>query len=237
MMRPMDRKPPAAGDVASREVVVTTHGWLAGRRSMAAVNRAIREAGFDSINWGYQSWRGSIVHHAIDLAALLNELFADPAVSRVHLITHSMGGIVARAALMRSRLEWRMAAKCGRLVMMAPPNGGSRLTRFPLGPFATWFPHLTELSERPDSLVNQLPPPRRMQVGVIAAARDFVVSVDATRLSGQMDHATVQTSHQRLAAHPEAIQMAVRFLGEGRLQPVATLPFPSLSPVLRSAAA
>ncbi|MEM1228485.1 MAG: alpha/beta hydrolase [Planctomycetota bacterium] len=200
-----------------RDVVIVTHGLFAGRRSMQPLCRAVVEAGYECVNWGYPSLSGSIAHHAAQFSELLREHFERPDVHRVHLIAHSMGGIVARAALSQSRLESRLPAKCGRLVMLAPPNRGSHLTRMPLGPLSCWFPQVRELSEDPESLVNQLPEPRRMHVAVIAAARDFVVSVQSTRLACQRDHHVLPTTHQRLAAHPDAIRMALQFVRCGRL--------------------
>lgn len=195
-----------------RQVVVTAHGWMAGRRSMRRLNRAFGDAGFETINWGYPSLRGSIVQHGNRLGELLTRLTESHDVERVHLVTHSMGGIVARVAIQVSGIESFAARKCGRLVMMAPPNAGSRLTRLPLGPFASWFPHLSELSERSDSLVNQLPLPQRMRVSVLAASRDFVVTVAATRLACQVDHLVVPTTHQRLASDSRAIRAAVGWI-------------------------
>lgn len=179
---------------------------------MSRLNRALHAEGFETINWGYPSLRGSILQHGRRLGDLLNELARCDSVERLHLVTHSMGGIVARVAIEHSQIETDAGWKCGRLVMMAPPNAGSRLTRLPLGPFSSWFPHLTELSEREDSLVNRLPLPRRMQVSVLAASRDFVVAVAATRLACQIDHLVLPTTHQRLANHPAAIQTVVRWI-------------------------
>tara|TARA_A100001391_G_scaffold191996_1_gene165848 strand:+ start:133 stop:678 length:546 start_codon:yes stop_codon:yes gene_type:complete len=157
-----------------------------------------------------------MVHHAARLSEDLCGLAESSQVCRIHLVTHSMGSVIARAAIHKSGIERRWAAKAGRIVMMAPPNGGSRLTRIPLGPFASSFPQLCELSEAPDSYVRQLPSLQHMSVGVIAAERDFVVTVEATHLPGQRDHAVLPTTHQRLISHPEAIEMSMRFLQTAR---------------------
>ncbi len=194
------------------EIVVTVPGLLAGRHSMRRLGECLREAGYQTRHWRYPSLRGSMVHHAARLGQVLRELAQSPDIRGIHLVTHSMGSVIARAAIHESELEKRWAAKVGRIVMLAPPNGGSRLTRIPLGPFASSFPQLCELSEAPDSYVRRLAPLRRMYVGVIAAARDFVVATEATHLSGQRDHAVLPTTHQRLISHPAAIEMSIRFL-------------------------
>ncbi|TWT93101.1 esterase/lipase family protein [Neorhodopirellula pilleata] len=204
------------------EVVLTVHGLLAGCRSMRSLADAARQEGYSVMDWGYPSLRGSILHHAAGLSRMLCDLAKRDGVKQIHLVTHSMGGVIARAAILQSRLENRWADKCGRIVMLAPPNSGSRLTRLPLGPFASWFPQLKELSEAPDSFVCRLPNLRRMKVGVIAAQHDFVVDELSTHLVGQRDHATVRTSHQRLTRHPDAIEMTIEFLNTTCLRPAAT---------------
>lgn len=207
------------------EIVVTVPGLLAGRHSMRRLTAGLREAGYATRHWRYPSLRGSMVHHASELSRELRDLARSPDIRAIHLITHSMGSVIARAAIHESGLETHWAAKVGRMVMMAPPNGGSRLTRIPLGPFASSFPQLCELSEAPDSYVRRLPSMRRMSVGVIAAAHDFIVAIDATHLAGQCDHAVLSTTHQRLISHPAAIEISIRFLQIGLFDAApATLP-------------
>lgn len=204
------------------EVVVTVHGLLAGCRSMRCLGNAARREGYVVMDWSYPSLKGSILHHAAGLSRVLSDLATRDGVKQIHLVTHSMGGVIARAAILQSRLETRWADKCGRIVMLAPPNAGSKLTRFPLGPFASWFPQLKELSEDSDSFVRRLPCLRRMRVGVIAAEHDFVVDERSTHLEGQRDHATVRTSHQRLTRHPDTIEMTIEFLKTAYLSPSPT---------------
>lgn len=198
------------------EIVVTVPGLLAGRHSMRRLDECLREAGYQTRHWRYASLRGSMTHHAVRLSQELRELARSSWIKRVHLVAHSMGSVIARAAIHESGLETRWPSKAGRIVMLAPPNGGSRLTRIPLGPFASSFPQLCELSEAPDSYVRCLAPLKQMSVGVIAAARDFVVAVESTHLAGERDHAVLETTHQRLISHPEAIEMSIRFLHSDR---------------------
>jgi len=212
----------------SDEMVLTVPGFLAGRRSMQRLGDGLRSAGYVTRHWDYPSLRGSILSHAARLRHDLGELVESSQVRRVHLVTHSMGGVIARAAILGSGLETRWREKCGRMVMMAPPNEGSRLTRIPLGPFASWFPQLGELSESPDSLVRCLPPLRQMKVGIIAAARDIVVSCQATHLPGECDHITLPTTHQGLKSDPNAIERTLCFLRSESFQSEpATIPFES----------
>lgn len=187
---------------------------------MDPIADSLTAAGYETLVWDYPSLQGSILSHASRLSAVIQEVVSRPDVSRIHFVTHSMGGIIVRAAIAQSRMETIAKKGCGRLLMMAPPNRGSWLTRLPLGPFASRFPQLAELSEKKNSLVNQLPRPHRIDVGVIAAQNDWIVSQSATHLDGQLDHAVIPTSHQQLVQHPLAIEMTLRFLEEGRLNAV-----------------
>ncbi len=74
----------------------------------------LRAAGFDAEFWGYD-WRHSIADSATRLRA---HLAKEPA-REVHLVAHSMGGLVARAALKRG------APKVKKLIMLGTPNHGA----------------------------------------------------------------------------------------------------------------
>lgn len=208
-------------DHDTHDLVIATHGFLSNGKSLDPIADSLTSAGYETLVWDYPSLRGSILSHAGCLTAVIQKALCRPDIERIHFVTHSMGGIIARAAIAQSRMETIAKKRCGRLLMMAPPNRGSWLTRLPLGPFANRFPQLAELSENESSLVNQLPRPHRIDVGVIAAQKDWIVSQSATHLDGQADHAVIATSHQRLVQHPLAIEMTLRFLEEGRLRTVA----------------
>ncbi|WDQ19041.1 esterase/lipase family protein [Rhodopirellula sp. P2] len=218
------------------DMVIATHGFLSSGQSLDPIADLLTTAGYECAVWEYPSLRGSILSHASRLVGLIQAAMARPDIRRIHFVAHSMGGIIVRAAIAQSRMETLAKNQCGRLLMLAPPNKGSWLTRLPLGPFASQFPQLVELSEKEDSLVNRLPRLQRFDVGVIAAQNDWIVSQTATHLDGQRDHAVVPTSHQRLVQHPQAIEMTLRFLERGQLHESdahetagPTIPFQPLS--------
>ncbi|MEM9646084.1 MAG: alpha/beta fold hydrolase, partial [Planctomycetota bacterium] len=190
--------------------VVLVHGMLSGRRSMQPMSDAMRQDGYPIMNWTYKTMGRSINQHAERLAEDIADRRLHQITGRLHFVGHSMGCIV-----IRQTVRFLDLAKGSRIVMLAPPNAGSRLTRLPLGPFAGWFPHLVELSESSDSFVNRLPEPSSTEVGVIAARRDKIVDLHSTRLNTMRDHLVVDTSHQRLPTNPNVIHQARRFLSTG----------------------
>ena len=134
---------------APLEKVVLVHGLFATRRSMKKLEQRIA-AEATQCSTGVTrlgcDLRNSTVRR---LVASLATLQANPCVSAIHFVTHSMGGILARSAL-----HIGSHAKVRRLVMLAPPNRGSHLTRISLGPFAWCVPAIADLSEAPDSLLT-----------------------------------------------------------------------------------
>jgi hypothetical protein len=121
-----------------------------------------------------------------------------------------MGGIVARAALDRYRPR-----KLGRLVMLAPPNRGSFVATATAGTFGRFLKPVAELSTAPDSLVNSLPMPDGVEIGVIAAAHDALVSEESTRPVVPHAHVTLPTWHTGLLFRQDTADLVAEFLARG----------------------
>ncbi len=212
--RPSNTNQPPRAAAICQDWVVLLHGLFASRRSMRKLERSLGGLGFQVMNWGYRTLWHTTEHHVQHLLTTLRRLQDDPAVNSIHFVTHSMGGILVRAALNLGRLD-----KVQRVVMLAPPNSGSSLTRISSRPIAWCVPTIADLSESPDSLANRLPSCEHVEVGIIAALKDFVVPVANTVLHNQRDHCVVPTTHHRLPGHELAIQQAIRFLQSGRFHP------------------
>ncbi len=205
----------AAASSAPRDWVVLLHGLFASCHSMRKLENRITEVGYAVLNWGYPTWLRSTEQNVRRLLPQLEILQNDPSVRTINFVTHSMGGILARCAL-----HLGGDAKVKRLVMLAPPNRGSHLTRISLGPFAWCLPAIADLSEAPSSLPNRLEVASQesmsqVEIGVIAAASDFIVPIANTKLSNQRDHCVLRTSHFRLPNHEMAVRYVLSFLQSG----------------------
>lgn len=185
--------------------VLLVHGLLAHRAMMWPLSRRLAARGFRTESFGYTSWRTSIEV----LAHGLNRMLATRE-EGIHVVTHSMGGIILRAAQV---LEPRTL---GRVVMLAPPNEGSHVASM-LGPALRHFvPSLDQLADREDSFVSKLPAEPPFECAIIAAARDHVVREASTHLSNEADHRVVPAGHGTLPFRRDVANDVVSFLSNGR---------------------
>jgi len=179
----------AAPEPDGTHLVVLLHGLGRTRRSLAGLEQELEGAGWRVARLTYPSTRGSITEHAQDVASVLEQL---EGVSRVSLVTHSLGGVVARQLLGDPDAEWRLHVDTGALVQLAPPNQGSSLAqgldvvpvRWVLGRA------FTELAA-PGGLDVPTPTlPTTVVIGAgcgspfVPGSDDLVVSVDEARLTG-----------------------------------------------------
>jgi len=216
-----------------RPTVVLLHGLGRTPRAMWAIERAARARGYHVLNLGYDSRRGDVERHAATIGATLRE--AAPS-GRLHFVTHSLGGIVLRQAVATGQLP---AERVARVVMLAPPNGGSELADAfwqrrglrRLGPVVLG-PAGADLGTGPEALVQRLPPVP-FELGVIAGTRslnpvfsrlidgedDGKVSVRRAAVPGMRAFLTVARSHTFLMLAPDVIAQTFTFLETGAFRP------------------
>jgi len=192
------------------ECVSLVHGFLASSLMMTVLGHRLDRRGYLAKPWGYRNMRRSILEHAEAFSHELARLDADRAVGTIHLVTHSMGGIIARAALERFRPQ-----KLGRFVMLAPPNRGSFVATATAGVLGKLFKPVAELTTAPDSLVNSLGMPTDIDIGVIAASRDALVAPESTRPDVPHDHVTIPCLHSSLLFRRDAADLVAAFLDTG----------------------
>lgn len=192
------------------EAVILIHGLAAVRLAMWPIAKRLRQRGFQVKNYGYFSISKTIEHHSNRLGKVLDAFENDPAIENFHLVTHSMGCIIGRHLLCQ-----KPYAKLRRWVMLAPPNRGSHAARIMspyLGRFCT---PLTQLSDAPESFVNQLGDfhdINDVDFSIVEAAYDRVIDSSCVPLEGQSEYAVVNSMHGILPWHCEAIKFVDRFL-------------------------
>ncbi len=209
------------------EAVILLHGLGRSARAMRPLASRLSEAGYAVHNVSYPSTELPPEELDVYLHAQVVGCCRD--VRRLHFVTHSLGGLLVRAYLAE-----HATTRLGRVVMLAPPNGGSEWAdllgdsvpfRWALGPTAA------QLGTGADSLPRRLPPPD-FELGVIAGTRrinllgflvvpgqsDGTVSVESARLEGMADFVTVPTSHSLILRSDAAGSQVVEFLRNGRFE-------------------
>jgi triacylglycerol lipase len=188
---------------------------------------ALRRDGYSVDNRGYPSRHHDIA--ALADASISTVLAVPPAhqASRIHFVTHSMGGILVRSYLNRIRIP-----QLGRVVMLAPPNQGSEVVdRFGRWQTFGWVngPAGQELGTGADCLPNRLGAVD-YPVGVIAGDRsinwinslilpgpdDGKVSVARTKVEGMSDHLVMHSTHPMIMRNKGVIAQTLYFLRHER---------------------
>ncbi|MFM7291971.1 MAG: esterase/lipase family protein [Planctomycetia bacterium] len=206
----MKRTPPLPAQTGPWECVSLVHGFLANPLMMAPLGHRLDRLGYLAKPWGYRDMRRSILEHAEAFGRELARLDADRAVGTIHLVTHSMGGIIARATLERFRPR-----KLGRFVMLAPPNRGSFVADAAVGLLGGLLRPVSELTTSAGSLVNSLGMPTAVDVGVIAAERDALVAPSSTRPDIPHAHVSLPCLHSSLLFRRDAADLVASFLATG----------------------
>ena len=208
----------------NEECVVVLHGLARTTDSMQKMADALATDGYTVSNEGYRSRQFPVE----ELASLAVEagVAACPADSTVHFVTHSLGGILVRFYLENNQLE-----NLGRVVMLAPPNGGSEVVDAMVGtPGFAWLngPAGAQLGTDEESIPSQLGPVD-FEVGIIAATKsinfmlsqyspnpdDGKVSLEHSEVEGMADFITVPHSHPFIMSAPEVISQALAFIETG----------------------
>ena len=178
-------------EATSDDLVVLIHGFGSNRLVMWPLASRLRQQGFRVHQWTYPSLFRSIQIHA---ARLSNYLMGSVASERrVHIVAHSMGCIVARAALNVAQPD-----NLGRVVLLAPPNLGSPVAGMASKLVGSLVIPCVELSDAPTSFVNQLENLCTSEIGILAATHDFLIPHTNTQLPGQLQHETIPGTHSSM---------------------------------------
>ena len=198
-----------------RDVVVLIHGLGGNRLDMWPISRRLKRLGFGVRNWGYRSVGNRIESHSVRLAKDLAKLDHQVA-GRIHLVTHSMGGIIARTMFAQNDF-----ANIGRVVMLAPPHQGSHVAR-KLTRYIGWLsPSLQQLSDSTDSFVNGLPnsfKQKGIEFAIVESTKDRVIEQGGVYLDGYRDYARVDGHHGVLTWYSKTIQLVEEFLIGGEFE-------------------
>lgn len=193
---------------------------------MRVIAAALRKAGYPTLSPWY-GLRKSMAEIVDFLHPRIND-FTAAHPGPLHIVTHSLGGLVARAYITAHR-----PPTLGRVVMLAPPNAGSELADFVfnLGLDSLIFgpvgPHLR--TARTDEHENQLGQ-IDFDLGIIAGDKpldpvvaplllpspnDGKVAVAATKIDGMRDHVVMPVQHTFMVGDATVIDQIKAYLATG----------------------
>lgn len=219
-----------ASAIKRRDLVVLVHGL--GRSSIVfwRLKPYLRRAGFEVEAYDYPSTRH-------DAATLTRMLIADlgrwaDGGRRVHMVGHSMGGILIRGALLEPP-----PFELGRIVMIGSPNKGAGvLNRMGHRPFTSWYfgPAARDLAVGSPYLAGLGVP--EAEIGVIAGTtrwhllnpiayvnrflaldvpNDGTVEVANTHLDGMSDFMALPANHTIMCQNRRVMHQVLAFLRDG----------------------
>jgi pimeloyl-ACP methyl ester carboxylesterase len=110
-----------AGSPSNRPLVVLIHGFNSSPERLAALRHAFHQAGYPTAALRYSS-QETIAKSAALLSQELRQLAREQPNRKIALVTHSMGGLVARGAIENPTLD---PGNVSQLIMIAPPTHGT----------------------------------------------------------------------------------------------------------------
>jgi triacylglycerol lipase len=206
--------------------VILLHGLARTSASMDTIAKRLQMEGYRVINVDYPS-RHKKIEELAELAVNegLKFCYKEKA-NRIHFVTHSLGGILVRYYLSLNKIP-----ELGRVVMLAPPNQGSKVVdKF------SWVPGYEMLNGPAGYQLgtdeNSVPlklAPSNFEVGIIAGDRtinlilstafegpnDGKVAVKDTKLEGMKDFIVVHRSHPFIMQGDEVIDQVLHFIQQG----------------------
>ncbi|HFD2270300.1 TPA: lipase family alpha/beta hydrolase [Legionella pneumophila] len=200
------------------EVIVLIHGLMRTYVSMKPLKAYLEAQGYQVYLYKYPSARYNIQEHGVYLNQFITTILENNPAIKIHFVTHSLGGIIVREAL--SKLSQKQLKHVGYLIMLAPPNQGSKLAKFSikLFPMISYFiKPLPELSSEQTSYVHRVPVPD-IKMGIIAGRFDAKVPPDYARLQGQTEQVIINNTHTFIMYDSKVKKLVLSFLEKGKFE-------------------
>jgi pimeloyl-ACP methyl ester carboxylesterase len=190
--------------------VLLIHGFLGTRGSMFLLERRLVEDGrvVVSFNIGTLNTR-DIRRSAFLIHRKIERVLAQTPWKKIDIIGHSMGGLIGLYYVKKLGGH----ARVRRLVMMGTPVRGTWIALAGIATLGLWSTSSWQLLPRSRFLdeLAQGAPPHGTEVYTIAAARDWVVPLKTTRITGATA-VTVPLGHSSLVVSDDVYDRLIQIL-------------------------
>jgi triacylglycerol lipase len=205
--------------------VLIIHGFLGTRGSMYILERRLVSDGFVCVSFNLGTFNvRDIRRSAFLIHRKIERILAQTPSQKIDIIGHSMGGLIGLYYVKKLGGHTRVR----KLIMMGTPLRGTWAALAGVLTLGLWSTSSWQLLPRSRFLdeLQQGPIPPGVEVSTIAAARDWVVPLPTTRMSGATAM-TVPLGHSSLVVSEEVYRRVVNTLRpphEDQLfdEPVAT---------------
>lgn len=210
-----------------RDAVLLLHGLWMNRLVMQYLSAALTRAGFSAHVLAYRSMHGTLAEHRARVAGSIAALTE----SRIHLLGHSMGGVIAMDFL--GHLDQAgndgVGQRIGRTLLLGSPVvdcgaardfGESAGGRLLLGESMTVWREAFPLRVPPGREVGAIAGTEQLGLAQlfvdISGDNDGVVAIRETRLAGLADHIVLPVSHTGMLFSSAVADQCATFLKDGR---------------------
>ncbi|MCA0146141.1 triacylglycerol lipase [Blastococcus sp. LR1] len=168
----------SADPLAARVPVLLVHGLVDNRSIFAVMRRNLRRRGFAHVcSWNYSPFLTDIAQAAADLGRQIEQICAQTGHDRLHVVGHSLGGLIARYHVQRQGGDRHVDS----LITLGTPHQGSVLAH------ALPTPLVRQLRPGSPVLRELEQPAPRCRTRVTAVYSDLDQMVLPTQ-SGRCDH-------------------------------------------------
>jgi pimeloyl-ACP methyl ester carboxylesterase len=202
------------------ETVVLIHGIWMSSLEMVLLAWRLRRCGYRTLRFRYRSLRRPVRHNAECLARRVRKLSSE----RIHLVGHSLGGLVVLQAM-----QDHPDLISGRIVLLGSPVKGSAVARrihgryllrwligrsgeqglFGDGPRWRGWQSLGVIAGRRSLGIGRL-------MGGLSGVNDGVVNFEETIIEGAQDGIVIKTTHMGLLTSRRVAAQISAFLKHGR---------------------
>ena len=203
--------------------IVLVHGFWYRSWSLVLLKRRLENEGLRVRCFNYPTWRRNPFESTVDLA----EFCRRSGLSELHLVGHSLGGLVILRMLQQQR-ESRQAFPAGRVVLLGSPLSGSevarRLARSVVGRMLMRHSESSLLNGAsiiaPDHecgmIAGNVPRGLGRLTGGLEGPNDGTVAVAETLSDELCDRFELAVSHTGLLFSAEVARQVAFFMHEGR---------------------